>query len=86
MGSGYERRDARLECHRPGDAKDTDELLPLVYEELHVLAAQELSHESPGQTLQAMAPVHEAYLRLLGGKSQSWDGRRHFFAAAAEAR
>jgi RNA polymerase sigma factor (TIGR02999 family) len=68
-----------------GDAKATDELLPLVYEELRVLAAQKLSHESPGQTLQATALVHEAYLRLVESGSQNWQNRRHFFAAAAEA-
>jgi len=68
-----------------GDAKATDELLPLVYEELRILAAQRLSHESPGQTLQATALVHEAYLRLVGDEPQSWENRGHFFAAAAEA-
>lgn len=68
-----------------GQARATDELLPLLYEELRALAAQRLSHESPGQTLQATALVHEAYLRLLGADHQNWDGRRHFFAAAAEA-
>lgn len=68
-----------------GDANATDELLPLVYEELRVLAAQKLSHEPPGQTLQATALVHEAYLRLVGDESQSWKSRGHFFAAAAEA-
>ncbi len=68
-----------------GDAKATDELLPLVYEELRVLAAQKLSHEAPGQTLQATALVHEAYLRLVGDEPQSWQNRGHFFAAAAEA-
>ena len=68
-----------------GDAKATDELLPLVYEELRLLAAQKLSHEPPGQTLQATALVHEAYLRLVGGESPGWRGRRHFFLAAAEA-
>ena len=68
-----------------GDAKATDELLPLVYEELRLLAAQKLSHEPPGQTLQATALVHEAYLRLMGGASPGWRGRRHFFLAAAEA-
>ena len=68
-----------------GDARATDELLPLVYEELRLLAAQKLSHESPGQTLQATALVHEAYLRLVGDKPQSWQNRGHFFAAAAEA-
>lgn len=68
-----------------GDARATDELLPLVYEELRILAAQKLSHESPGQTLQATALVHEAYLRLLGDEPQNWDSRGHFFVAAAEA-
>jgi len=68
-----------------GDAKATDELLPLVYEELRVLAAQRLSHESPGQTLQATALVHEAYLRLVGSEPQDWKNRGHFFKAAAEA-
>ena len=68
-----------------GDARATDELLPLVYEELRLLAAQKLSHESPGQTLQATALVHEVYLRLVGDEPQSWNSRGHFFAAAAEA-
>jgi RNA polymerase sigma factor (TIGR02999 family) len=68
-----------------GDAGATDELLPLVYEELRLLAAQKLSHESPGQTLQATALVHEAYLRLVGDQPHDWKGRGHFFAAAAEA-
>ncbi len=68
-----------------GDLKATDELLPIVYEELRLLAAQKLAHESPGQTLQATALVHEAYLRLLGDEGQTWENRAHFFAAAAEA-
>ena len=68
-----------------GDAKATDELLPLVYEELRLLASQKLSREAPGQTLQATALVHEAYIRLLGDRPQSWDSRGHFFSAAAEA-
>jgi len=68
-----------------GDAKATDELLPLVYEELRVLAAQKLSREPPGQTLQATALVHEVYLRLVGDEPQGWNSRGHFFAAAAEA-
>jgi RNA polymerase sigma factor (TIGR02999 family) len=68
-----------------GDTKATDELLPLVYEELRLLATQKLSREPPGQTLQATALVHEAYIRLVGDKPQSWEGRGHFFAAAAEA-
>ena len=68
-----------------GDAKPTDELLPLVYEELRLLAAQKLSQETPGQTLQATALVHDAYLRLVEARDQSWNSRGHFFKAAAEA-
>ena len=74
-----------LNAIEQGDAKATDGLLPLVYEELRILAAQKLSHEPPGQTLQATALVHEAYLRLVGDEPQSWKTRGHFFAAAAEA-
>lgn len=65
-----------------GDAKAVDELLPLVYEELRRLAAQKMSQELPGQTLQATALVHEAYIRLLGAENQNWSSRGHFFAAA----
>jgi RNA polymerase sigma factor (TIGR02999 family) len=68
-----------------GDAKATDELLPVVYEELRLLAARKLSAERPGQTLQATALVHEAYLRLVGDSGPNWANRGHFFAAAAEA-
>ncbi|UCD52294.1 MAG: sigma-70 family RNA polymerase sigma factor [Phycisphaerales bacterium] len=68
-----------------GERKAAEELLPLVYEELRLLAAQKLSHEPPGQTLQATALVHEAYIRLVGDEAQSWNSRGHFFAAAAEA-
>ena len=68
-----------------GDAKAADELLPLVYEELRRLAAMKMSQERPGQTLQATALVHEAYIRLVGPDAQNWSGRTHFFAAAAEA-
>ena len=69
-----------------GDPTAAEQLLPLVYDELRKLAAQRLVHENPGQTLQATALVHEAYLRLVGGATaQQWDGRGHFFAAAAEA-
>jgi RNA polymerase sigma factor (TIGR02999 family) len=70
-----------------GDPSAEQQLLPLVYDELRKLAAFKLSHEKPGQTLQATALVHEAYLRLLGpaGAEQQWNSRRHFFAAAAEA-
>jgi RNA polymerase sigma factor (TIGR02999 family) len=68
-----------------GDVRAADELLPLVYQELRRLAAQKLSREPPGQTLQATALVHEAYIRLVGAEGQDWKGRTHFFAAAAEA-
>jgi len=68
-----------------GDTRAADELLPLVYEELRLLAAQKLSHEPPGQTLQATALVHEAYIRLVGTQNQSWENKGHFFKAAAEA-
>jgi RNA polymerase sigma factor (TIGR02999 family) len=68
-----------------GDVQAVDRLFPLVYQELRQLAAQRLSKESPGQTLQATALVHEAYLRLVGSEDQNWSGRYHFFCAAAEA-
>jgi len=68
-----------------GDGKATDELLPLVYEELRLLAAQKMAQERPGHTLQATALVHEAYIRLVGDESLRWKSRGHFFHAAAEA-
>ncbi len=68
-----------------GDARAAEELLPLVYEELRGLAASKMAHQPPGQTLQATALVHEAYLRLTGGARDQWQGRVHFFRAAAEA-
>src|SRR5438876_6326825 len=69
-----------------GDPDAASQLLPLVYDELRKLAAQRLARESPGQTLQPTALVHEAYLRLVGqDEEQHWDNRGHFFAAAAEA-
>jgi RNA polymerase sigma factor (TIGR02999 family) len=69
-----------------GDPSAADQLLPLVYDELRKLAAHRLASENPGQTLQATALVHEAYLRLVGNdKTSAWDSRGHFFAAAAEA-
>ena len=74
-----------LNAIEQGDAKAADELLPLVYEELRRLAARKMSQELPGQTLQATALVHEAYIRLVGEEDQRWSGRTHFFAAAAEA-
>jgi RNA polymerase sigma factor (TIGR02999 family) len=68
-----------------GDVHAADRLLPLVYGELRRLAAQRLAQEKPGQTLQATALVHEAYLRLVSDPAREWDSRGHFFAAAAEA-
>jgi RNA polymerase sigma factor (TIGR02999 family) len=69
-----------------GDPHAAEQLLPLVYDELRKLAAAKLANEKPGQTLQATALVHEAYLRLaVGGPGQSWNSRGHFFGAAAEA-
>ncbi len=69
-----------------GDPRAAEQLLPLVYDELRALAAQRLAHETPGQTLQATALVHEAYLRLVDqDQAQQWNSRGHFFAAAAEA-
>lgn len=68
-----------------GDPRASEDLLPLVYEELRLLAAKKLSKELPGQTLQATALVHEAYVRLIGSDNPGWDSRGHFFAAAAEA-
>ena len=68
-----------------GDPRAAGRLLPLVYDELRKLASQRLAQEKPGQTLQATALVHDAYLRLVGAEDPGWDGRGHFFAAAAEA-
>src|ERR1700716_1372309 len=69
-----------------GDPASAGRLLPLIYEELRKLAAQKLAGEAPGQTLQATALVHDAYLRLVDtDKVQHWESKRHFFAAAAEA-
>jgi RNA polymerase sigma factor (TIGR02999 family) len=75
-----------LSAIEQGDPQAAAQLLPLVYDELRKLAAQKLAHEQPGQTLQATALVHEAYVRLVGQvPAQRWDHRGHFFAAAAEA-
>jgi RNA polymerase sigma factor (TIGR02999 family) len=75
-----------LEAIDRGEKQAAQDLLPLVYDELRKLASQQLTHEKPGQTLQATALVHESYLRLVGqGEKQDWHGRGHFFAAAAEA-
>src|SRR5262249_12658447 len=75
-----------LDAAAAGDPMAAAELLPLVYDELRKLAATGLAEEKPGQTLQATALVHEAYVRLVGeAADQRWDSRGHFFAAAAEA-
>src|SRR6202051_950718 len=75
-----------LSAIEQGDPSAAEQLLPLVYEELRKLAAQRLAQEKPGQTLDATALVHEAYLRLVDvEKAQHWNSRGHFFAAAAEA-
>jgi RNA polymerase sigma factor (TIGR02999 family) len=75
-----------LSAIEQGDPQAAEQLLPLVYQELRGLAAQKLAQEKPGQTLQATALVHEAYLRLVDAdNAQTWTGRGHFFAAAAEA-
>jgi RNA polymerase sigma factor (TIGR02999 family) len=75
-----------LSAIEQGDPSAAQQLLPLVYDELRKLAAERMAQEKPGQTLQATALVHEAYLRLVGGeRPPGWDGRAHFFAAAAEA-
>lgn len=74
-----------LQSIEQGDAHAAEELLPLVYDELRKLAAARMAQEAPGQTLQATALVHEAWLRLAGSDRQQWHGRAHFFGAAAEA-
>jgi RNA polymerase sigma factor (TIGR02999 family) len=74
-----------LEAAQQGDPKAADQLLPLVYDELRRLAAHRMANEAAGQTLQPTALVHEAWLRLVGDENKRWDGRAHFFGAAAEA-
>jgi RNA polymerase sigma factor (TIGR02999 family) len=74
-----------LNAIEQGDTRAVDKLFPAVYNELRKLASQKMSAESPGQTLQATALVHEAYLRLVGLDGQNWSSRTHFFATAAEA-
>ena len=74
-----------LDAIQQGDSKAADQLLPLVYDELRKLAAHKMTQQPPGQTLQATALVHEAYLRLIGSEPVQWNGRGHFFSAAAEA-
>jgi RNA polymerase sigma factor (TIGR02999 family) len=75
-----------LSAIEQGDSRAIDQLMPLIYDDLHKLAAARMAHEKPGQTLQTTALVHEAYVRLVDQKKiQRWDSRGHFFAAAAEA-
>src|SRR5664279_4386491 len=74
-----------LQAVQQGDSRVADELLPLVYGELRKLAASRMARESPGHTLQPTALVHEAWMRLVGSENPRFDGRAHFFAAAAEA-
>ncbi|MFI5454536.1 MAG: ECF-type sigma factor [Isosphaerales bacterium] len=75
-----------ISAMKAADPQAASQLLPMVYDELRRLAAVRMAHEPPGQTLDATALVHEAYLRLVGGDpARQWDGRAHFFAAAAEA-
>jgi len=85
MGESSEAVTQILEAIGAGDKHAAEELLPLVYDELRRLAAARMAQESPGQTLQATALVHEAWLRLTGGKETVWNSRWHFFGAAAEA-
>jgi RNA polymerase sigma factor (TIGR02999 family) len=74
-----------LSAIEQGDARAADQLFPLIYDALRQLAAAKLADEAPGQTLQATALVHEAYLKLVETQAQQWNSRGHFFAAAAEA-
>ena len=74
-----------LNAIQRGNDHAAEDLLPLVYDELRKLAASKMAHEAPGHTLQPTALVHEARLRLVGDENKKWDGRAHFFAAAAEA-
>lgn len=74
-----------LEAAQRGDPNAADQLLPLVYEELRKLAAHKMAQQPAGHTLQATALVHEAWLKLVGSGREQWEGRRHFFSAAAEA-
>jgi RNA polymerase sigma factor (TIGR02999 family) len=88
MPTEHERSDVTrlIEAVGQGDPQAARDLLPVLYDELRLLAAQRLAHEPPGQTIEATALVHEAYLRLVGSDPERpWNGRGHFFAAAAEA-
>ena len=83
--SGDSQASAVLQAAQAGDRQAAADLLPLVYDELRKLAAHKLAQESPGQTLQPTALVHEAYVRVAGDSQVTWEGRRHFFFAAARA-
>jgi RNA polymerase sigma factor (TIGR02999 family) len=83
--SNESRASAVLQAAQAGDRQAAEELLPLVYDELRKLAAHKLAHQTPGQTLQPTALVHEAYLRIAGDSNVSWEGKQHFFFAAARA-
>jgi len=83
--SGESKASTVFQAAQAGDRQAASELLPLVYDELRQLAAQKLAHQTPGQTLQPTALVHEAYLRIAGDSSVSWEGRQHFFFAASRA-
>src|SRR5215470_15128679 len=85
MSPGSGEFTAMLGAAREGDPQAAEELLPLVYDELRRLAAHKMAHEAPGHTLQPTALVHEAWLRLIGPSNPQFEGRSHFFAAAAEA-
>jgi RNA polymerase sigma factor (TIGR02999 family) len=86
MGGPMSEVTLLLNAIAAGEPKASSELLPLVYEELRKLAASKMAHEKPGQTLQATALVHEAWIRMVGSNDQkAWDNRGHFFSAAAEA-
>lgn len=85
MNEASEQATRILEAAAAGDERAAEQLLPLVYDELRHLAATKLAREAPGQTLQPTALVHEAWLRLIGSGHDHWNGRGHFFGAAAEA-
>ncbi len=83
--SSDSKASAVLQAAQSGDKQAPAALLPLVYDELRKLAAHKLAHQTPGQTLQPTALVHEAYLRIAGNSNVTWEGQRHFFFAAARA-
>src|SRR5215472_4696160 len=85
MGESAEQVTQILAAAGSGDEQAAEKLLPLIYDQLRHLAAAKMAQQPPGQTLQATALVHEAWLRLAGGKLPRWESRKHFFAAAAQA-